>query len=586
MTLGASCYDTSMPVAVPFLIALGLFAVAFLTYGRLLARLFGLDPTRSTPAVEMEDGNDFVPTRRSYLLGQHFSAITAAGPIVGPIIAGIYFGWLPALLWIVAGAIFIGAMHDFSSLVGSLRHRARSVAEIIREHMSQRAFLLFMSFVWLALVYIIIAFTDITARAFVESLALPDGRVVAGGGVATASILYLGLGLLMGFCLNKLRMPLWLATLMFLPLVAMAIAFGQKVPITLPAIGGSAVRTWDYLILAYCGIASVIPVWALLQPRGYLGGFFLYSVLFAALAGILIGGDRVQYPAFLGFTSEKLGPLFPVLFITIACGACSGFHGIVCSGTTSKQLRRETDAHLVGYGGMLLEGVVAVVSLVTVMVLVHGSEAASADPNLIYARGVGNFLGVFGIDPGFAVAFGLLAFTTFVYDTLDVSTRLGRYIFQELFGVRGRAMAWVATLATLILPAFFMSATLHDARGNVVPAWRVFWTIFGSSNQLLAGLTLLGLTVWLLRTGRRTAAWAAILPMAFMMTMTIWSLVRIIGAWARRLGSGSDAFDPVGPVALVLAVLALLLLIEGFRSLAGRARPAAARSTAPAPPAA
>ncbi len=571
-----------MPVAVPFLIALGLFVIAFLTYGRFLARLFGLDPRRPTPAVELEDGNDFVPTRRGYLLGQHFSAITAAGPIIGPIVAGIYFGWLPALLWIVAGAILIGAMHDFSALVGSVRHGARSVAEIIREHMSQRAFLLFMCFVWLALVYIIIAFTDITARSFVDSLALPGGRVVAGGGVATASLLYLGLGFLMGFCLHRLRLPLWLATVIFLPLVGLAIVYGQRIPITLPAIGGSAVRTWDYLILAYCGIASVIPVWALLQPRGYLGGFFLYSVLFAALAGILLGGDRIQYPAFLGFQSEKLGPLFPVLFITVACGACSGFHGIVCSGTTSKQLARETDAHLVGYGGMLLEGVVAVVSLVTVMVLVHGSPAASSDPNLIYARGVGNFLRVFGVDPTFAVAFGLLAFTTFVYDTLDVSTRLGRYIFQELLGARGRAMAWVATVATLVLPALFMSATLRDARGNEVPAWRVFWTIFGSSNQLLAGLTLLGLTVWLRRTGRRTAAWLVSVPMAFMMTMTLWSLFRILSGWIRRLGSGGG-LDPVGPVALVLFALAVLLVIEAVGALGGARR--AASTAAPVEPA-
>jgi carbon starvation protein len=573
-----------MSVAIPFLAALGLFVLAFFTYGRFLARQFGLDGTRPTPAVVSEDGVDFVPTRRGYLLGQHFSAITAAGPIIGPILAAIYFGWLPAFLWVVLGAIFIGAMHDFSALVGSVRHQARSVAEIVREHMSQRAFLLFLGFVWLALVYIIVAFTDITARAFVDTLELPDGRAVAGGGVATASMLYLGLGVLMGVALRGLRLPLWLATAVFLPLVGVAIWYGQRLPITLPAIGGSAVRTWDYLILAYCGIASVVPVWALLQPRGYLGGFFLYAVLFAAFAGILAGGETVAYPAFLGFTSERLGPLFPVLFITIACGACSGFHGIVCSGTTSKQLARETDAHLVGYGAMLLEGVVAVVSLVTVMVLVKGSPEAASDPNLIYARGIGNFLGVFGIDPTFAIAFGLLAFTTFVYDTLDVSTRLGRYILQELTGLRGRGGAWFATLATLVLPAVFMSATLHDARGNVVPAWRVFWTIFGSSNQLLAGLTLLGLTVWLLRTGRRRAAWLVSLPMAFMMTMTLWSLGRVLAGWLGKLRAGAPLY-PVGPVALVLAALAVLLVVEGTRSLTGaRAAAGAPSPAAPAEP--
>jgi len=497
---------------------------------------------------------------------------------VGPIVAAIAFGWLPALLWVLVGAIFIGAMHDFSALIGSVRHQARSVAEIVREHMSQRAFILFHSFVWLALVYVIVAFTDITARAFVDTLALPDGRAVAGGGVAASSALYLGLGLLMGLAMRWLRLPLGLATLIFLPLVGLAIWYGQRIPFTLPAIGGSATRTWDYVILAYCGLASVLPVWALLQPRGYLGGFFLYAVLGVALVGILIGGGSIQYPAFLGFTSDKLGPLFPVLFITVACGACSGFHGIVCSGTTSKQLARETDAHLVGYGGMLLEGVVAIVSLVTVMMLVHGSPEAASDPNAIYARGVGNFLRVFGVDPSFAVAFGLLAFTTFVYDTLDVATRLGRYMLQELFGLKGRRGAWIATLATLFLPALFMSATLHDARGNVVPAWRIFWTIFGSSNQLLAALTLLGLAVWLLRTGRRVAAWLVALPMLFMMTMTVWSLLRLAGDWIHRLPSGGR-LDPVGPVAIVLLGLAGLLIVEAARALAS----APARDRTPGP---
>ncbi|HWN81614.1 MAG TPA: carbon starvation CstA family protein, partial [Candidatus Udaeobacter sp.] len=298
----------------------------------------------------------------------------------------------------------------------------------------------------------------------------------------------------------------------------------------------------------------------------------------AALLGILFGGGTIQYPAFLGFTSDKLGPLFPVLFITVACGACSGFHGIVCSGTTSKQLARETDAHLVGYGGMLLEGVVALVSLVTVMALTFGSPEARSDPNAIYARGIGNFLGVFGIDPTFAVAFGLLAFTTFVYDTLDVATRLGRYMFQELFGLRGRAGAWIATFATLLLPALFMSATLRDARGNAVPAWRVFWTIFGTSNQLLAALTLLGLTVWLLRTGRRLAAGLVALPMLFMMTMTVWSLLRLARDWIDRLQAGGR-LDPVGPVAIVLIGLAVLLIVEAVRALAPPAAARGARET-------
>ena len=563
-----------MTVAAVFLACLAVLAVAYRVYGGLLARRFGLDPRADTPAHRFEDGNDYVPIPRWYLLGQHFSAISAAGPIVGPIQAAIYFGWLPALLWIVLGSVFIGAMHDFSALVGSVRHRAQSVAEIVRAHMSQTAFVLFLAFVWLALVYVIVAFTNITAGAFVDALPLADGRSVTGGGVATASVLYLAIGVAMGVALHRFHMPLWLATLVFVPLVGVAIWFGQSSPLELPALVGEGregvVRTWCWVILAYCAVASVVPMWALLQPRGYLGGFFLYGVLFASFVGILIGGpaghDHVTYPAFLGFESDHLGALYPFLFITVACGACSGFHGLVCSGTTSKQLDRESDAHAVGYGGMLLEAVVALISLACVMMLTVDAAEIRLDPNQIYALGVGRFVQRFGIDRTLAVSFALLAFTTFVYDTLDVSTRLGRYVLQELLGWRSRAGAFVATAITVLAPAIFVSASLTDAQGRPIAAWRVFWPIFGSSNQLLAGLTLLGITIWLRRTGRARAAWLTGVPMAFMMVTTLWSLVMLLErAWLRVVaGSGVDG---PGVVALVLFLLAVALVIEAIRAL-------------------
>lgn len=552
-----------MPVALVFAVVLVLFVGAFFLYGKLLARRYALDDHAVTPARTMEDGVDYVPTPKLYLLSQHFSAISAAGPIVGPIAAALYFGWVPAILWIVVGCIFIGAMHDFAALVGSVRHHARSVAEIVREHMSKRAGVLFQLFVYLALIYIIVAFTDVTARAFVDDLELGDGTLVKGGGVATASLLYLVLGVGLGVAL-RFKMPLWLATVIFVPAVGVVIWFGQLAPLVLPAMGSvSPVLAWDYLILVYCAIASVIPVWALLQPRGYLGGYFLYGMIIASFIGILLGGMEIQYPAFLGLEHAKAGPLFPMLFVTIACGACSGFHGIVCSGTTSKQLDKEGDAHVVGYGGMLLEGVVAVIALITVMVLVPGSKAAGEGPNLIFARGIGNFLGVLGVEPRFAVSFGLLAFATFVYDTLDVATRLGRHIVQELTGLKGRFQGMLATLVTLALPALFMSAKMTDAQGAPIPAWRVFWGVFGTSNQLLAALTLLGLTVWLARTGRRTAAWLAGVPMLFMLAMTTWSLVIMLSRWFTA-GRWSD---PVGWVAILLSILAGLLVIEAVASL-------------------
>lgn len=557
-----------MQVALIFGVAMALFLAAFFTYGRLLGRRFDLSPTAKTPAHEKNDGEDFVPTKKFYLLAQHFSAISAAGPIVGPITAALAFGWAPALLWIVIGCIFIGAMHDFSALVGSVRHGACSVAEIIGQHMSRRARFIFLAFVWLALVYVIVAFTDITTGSFVKDIPLPNGGKVLAAGVATSSLLYLLVGVLMGVAMRFTKMSLKLATAIFVPLVGIVIWYGQKIPFVMPELDlpllgkTSPVLVWDYAILLYCGIASILPVWFLLQPRGYLGGFFLYGMMGAAFVGILFGGDKVEYPAFTGFSGSQLGPVFPFLFVTIACGACSGFHGLVCSGTTSKQIDKETDAHLVGYGGMLLEGVVAVISLVCVMVLVKGSGAASGDPNTVFAQGIGRFMAIIGVGEAFAVSFGLLAFGTFVFDTLDVATRLGRYILQEFLQMKSRGGAIIGTLATLLLPAFFMSAKLTNAQGVAIPAWKVFWGIFGTSNQLLAGLTLLGLATWLKKTGRTKAAWMVGLPMLLMMLVTLTSIALMLQKWFRA----ARYSDPTGWVAMVLGALAVMLLIEAARN--------------------
>ncbi len=529
------------------LAACACFGVAYLTYSRFLSRYTQLSDKKPTPAVTKNDGEDYVPAQASMLLGQHFSAIAAAGPIVGPILAAVWFGWLPALLWIVFGAIFFGAVHDFSSLVASIRHDAKSVAEVIKEHMGPRAYTLFLAFIWLSLIYVITAFTDITSASFAEA--------EYGGGVATSSLLYLALAVAMGFLLRSGKMRLRTATFVFIPLVALAIWFGQAVPARLPDIMGIRPQvTWNWLLLAYCWVASITPMWALLQPRGYLGGFFLYIVLAAGLFGIFLGHEHVNYPAFLGWNAANGMPLFPMLFVTVACGACSGFHGIVSSGTTSKQVAKETDARLIGYGGMLLEGVVAVIALATVMMLSPLDPLVKAQPDRIYASGLAAFVEHFGIPRHAAMSFVLLAFATFIYDTLDVATRLSRYILQELLGWSSDKGKHAATAASLLLPAIFISITLRDASGNIVPAWKMFWTVFGTSNQLLAGLTLMGLTLWLKREGK--AWWPTGIPAVFMLGMTMWSLVFMI---KNRFSSGAW-FDPMGWVAVVLAVLALCLV--------------------------
>ncbi len=554
-------------------------AVAYRVYGSILARLFRLDAGATPPAVAFRDDVAYSPIPPQLLLGQHFSAIAAAGPIVGPIFAGVAFGWLPALLWIMLGSIFVGGVHDFSSLVASVRHGARSIAEVVREHMTRRSYVLFLAFVWIALVYIVVAFTDITASTFVGRQVLENGESVSGGGIATSSLLYLALPMIMGLSMRFLRMPLWLATAVFVPLVGVAIWGGQKIPFELGATLGitdaSSQKLWGVLLLCYCLVAAMLPMWLLLQPRGHLGGCFLYVALAGAAIGLvasdrLVAGDAsVVYPAFLGWQSKTQGSLVPMLFITIACGACSGFHSLIASGTTSKQLRRETDAKPIGYGTMLLEAMVAIVSLACVMTLPADSPVVSQPPNFVYALGMGRFLEILGIPAAVGVSFALMAFTTFVYDTLDVCTRLGRYIIQELTGLTGRAGAWLGTAITAGAPLVFLLRPHVAGDGKPVPAWRMFWGLFGASNQLLAALTLLGVLVWLVRTRKRAAwIWPVVgLPTAVMYVMSTWALLSM--TWPRFMTASGFTLpiDPVPWAGIVLLALAAMMLVEAIRAL-------------------
>ncbi len=567
--------------------------LAYWLYGSLLARLFRLDPAAPTPAVTLRDDVDYEPIPPQLLLGQHFSAIAAAGPIVGPILAGVAFGWVPALLWILAGSILIGGVHDFAALVASVRHKARSIAEVVRDHMSRRAYVLFLAFGWIALVYIIVAFTDITAQSFVGRQVLENGESVSGGGIATSSLLYLMLPVIMGFCMRFARMPLWLATVVFLPLVGLAIWGGQKIPFDLATTLGTsdvtAQKIWGVLLLAYCLVAAMMPMWLLLQPRGHLGGCFLYVALAGAaiglvasdtsLAGVFGGRSTIRYPAFTGWQAANGQLLVPMLFITIACGACSGFHSLIASGTTSKQLRRETDARPIGYGTMLLEAMVAVVSLCCVMVLTRDDPLTKQSPNFIYALGMGQFLEILGVPATLGVSFALMAFTTFVYDTLDVCTRLGRYIVQELTGLSGRAGGWIGTALTAGVPLVFLLRPNLDAQGNPVPAWKMFWNLFGASNQLLAALTLLGVTVWLWRTRRESWVWLVTgLPTAFMYAMSTWALTTLTLPRFRGPAGWIVPADPVPWVGLVLLALAAVMLVEAIRALGDAAGPRSPRS--------
>lgn len=523
-------------------------------YGRYVARQFVLDDATVTPAHRKADGVDFVPTRPFYLFGQHFSAIAAAGPIVGPILACQQFGWLPCLLWIGFGVVFIGAVHDASALIASVRHDARSIAEVVKLHLGRRAWLAILAFIWLALVYVIVAFVDITAGTFVSGDADAAGltyRFNPGGAVALAAILYLGLALVMGLVDRYLRPPLWLTTLIFVPATLFVVWFGTQHStwITLEW------RTWTILIMGYCAVASVAPMWLLMQPRGYLGGFVLYGALLIGVIGIFFGGYAIEQPAWKGLsTAGDTGALFPFLFVTIACGACSGFHGLVCSGTTSKQIDRESHCHTIGYGAMLLEGFVALIALSTIMIVAKGGGG----PNAIYSQGMGRFITiVIGDTPEkrlIATTFGAMALSTFIFDTLDSATRLGRYVLQELFGAESRTAAVVATLATCLVPLGFLA---FGDSGR----FRLFWTLFGTSNQLLASLTLLAISVWLYRGGGRRPGqipWFTAIPTVLVLAVTVTSLV----LQARSLFTKTVGSTPWvnGLVSVILLALAATLV--------------------------
>jgi carbon starvation protein len=558
-------------LAIGFLLVL---AAAYYLYGGWVARQFALNDARTTPAHEVNDGIDFVPTRPFYLFGQHFSAIAAAGPIAGPILACQAFGWLPCLLWIGLGVVLIGAVHDFTSLAASVRHRATSVAEITREHLGSKAGRAMMAFIWIALVYVIVAFTDITAGTFVagsEELRGGSAGFNPGGAVAAASVMYLLLSIILGLVQKYLNPPLWLVTIIFVP-AAFALSWVGTMVSNLLVLDH---KTWGLLILVYCCVASMVPVWALLQPRGYLGGFILYSALALGIYGIFFGGYEVQQPAFKGWSGPGMtGTLFPFLFVSIACGACSGFHGLVCSGTTSKQVDRESHIRPVGYGAMLAEGFVALIALVTIMIVAQGDIKPGTAPGTIYGNGIGHFLTlIIGEERlPFAITFGAMAFSTFIFDTLDVSTRLGRYIVQELFGWKGRAGALTGTLLTMALPFYFITFAPPNS-------WSKFWTLFGASNQLLAALTLLTITAWLYQARRRISY--TLLPMLFVLTITLWALGAMVVGNLRQAG-GFDIYLVNAVASAALIVLALYLALLALFRLRGDQRRGTLAPTHPA----
>ncbi len=578
-------------------IAAVVLVCGYVFYGKWLAEQWGIDAGRKTPAHEMADGVDYVPAQPYIVLGHHFSSIAGAGPINGPIQAAI-FGWVPVTLWVLIGGIFFGAMHDFGSLFASLRHKGRTLAIVVSENMDGTAKTLFTIFAYLTLVLIVAAFASIVAGTFgVTGNALSDERNMT---TASVSMFYIVAAVLWGLFFRGRELAGASHISLAIVVLVLCIMAGMSFhPLALTP------NQWIVVLAVYILIASLAPVWILLQPRDYLSSYLLYSLIIVAFIGIigagLAGKATLEIPAFTGFSASNVavdaagvpildadgnpvinkaaasGYLFPVLFITVACGAISGFHSLVASGTTSKQIDTEAHAKPIGFGGMLLECLVAIISLCAVGFAWTQYQAGGfAAPTQVFASGLSDVLAdVFGAQAqSISYQLLILAVSAFCLTSLDTATRLARYMFQELWIPVGESLetltGWRKVLAnpyvaTVITVAFGICLSMTG--------YTIIWPLFGAANQLLAALALLAVATWLRNMGRNSKMFY--LPMVFMMLVTLTSLTLTIVQKANILLLGNTAAQTGGfwgvvaqlAIASLLFVLAIVLMVRGVKTL-------------------
>lgn len=523
------------------------FVLAYITYSKFLEKNIKIEETEEVPSKKYLDLVDFVPTNKFVLLGHHFSSIAGAGPIVGPILAGLTFGWLPTILWIVLGTIFIGGVHDFLSLVISVRHDGKSIAEIANKYIDKKTYKVLLVFIWFSLMYVVAVFADIASETF----SLEPS-------VAQVSLWYVVVAIIFGFMLYRIRLNLVVSTILCLILIIVGIVFNVNHSFIL-----LSKQNWVWLLLIYCFLASVLPVWFLLQPRDYLSSYFLYFSVLVGLIGIIFGKDnKILYPSFVSFYSKSLGPIVPFLFITVACGAISGFHSLVSSGTTSKQLDNLKNARFVSYGGMILEGIVASIALATLMLLPFNAE--TKNPQQIYAVGLSKFASILGIKQEIGKVLGYLSISAFILTTLDTATRISRYVLQELIEIKNISLLKrsLTTIVSLFLPMILLNIKIRDISGNMVSCWKIIWPLFGSSNQLLAALVLLVIFVWMKTKNYKKTLALVLIPMVFMIIMTISSLIYTIYVKISR-----SVFDITIFIAIVLVILAFFVIKKSFEKL-------------------
>ena len=551
------------------LAAIALLVLGYIFYGSYLAKEWGIDPEKTTPAVEIDDGVDYVAAKPAVLMGHHFSSIAGAGPINGPIQASV-FGWVPVFLWCVIGGIFVGGLHDFGAMFASVRHGGKSVGEIIKSSMGDRAKKLFIVFALLVLILVIASFVNVVAGTFYSEntgfiTMNPNGNETT----AMVSVMFIIMAMIYGMLTTRFGMGTGLATAIGLLMIVAGIAFGLNCGLVL---GRTA---WILLIALYITVASLAPVWILLQPRDYLSSFLLYAMMIVAVVGIFMsaftGTAEFTIPAFTG----KSG-LFPALFITVACGACSGFHSLIASGTSSKQLANEKDAKIIGYGSMLIESALAIISLIAVgMVFNKYVEGGFGSPSVAFAAGIATMFGaetskVYGV----VYALLTLAVSVFALTSLDSGTRLSRFMFSELFLKEGEASWQDATGIRKFLTHPLVGTLIMVGIGSTLGFLKLsaIWGLFGAANQLLAGLALMAVAAWLGNIGKNNKMF--MIPMAFMLIATLTSLVQTVIAKIGLIGAGGaawgDWFQLIFAAAMV--VLAVFLAIEGLQTFSKQAK--------------
>ena len=546
------------------LIAIVVLGAGYLLYGRWLASKWGLDPKAKTPAYTHEDGQDYVPSSKLTVFAHQFSSIAGAGPVTGPILASV-FGWVPVLLWLLIGGLFFGAVQDFGALYASVKNEGKSMGMIIEKYIGRTGRKLFMLFCWLFTLLVMAAFTDMVAGTFVgkgvEGMTKATGY--ANSAAASISMLFIVVAIIFGLIQKKVgKMKEWVRAVVAIALLVVMFIIGMKLPMY------ATKSTWIYIVMAYLFLASVMPMWLLMEPRDYMTTFMLLGMIIGAVVGVIAEHPTMKLNAFSGFNVDGRY-LFPTLFVTIACGAVSGFHSLVSSGTSSKTISNEKDMPMVGYGAMVVESLLGVIALVVVGAVAVNGTKPEGTPFSIFSTGVAGFFEKFGIPVQVATVFMTMCVSALALTSLDSVARIGRMSFQELFygdtTDTSKMPGWQKVLTNkyfaTIITLFFGYLLTLGGYNNI-------WPLFGSANQLLAALVLIALAVFLKTTGR--TGWTLYIPMFVMLAVTFTALIQKTIALVSNIAGGQATFLVDGLqfiVAILLMVLGVLVAFSCLKKL-------------------